>query len=167
MKKTNFFSNFGSILALGVGGTVLTFSAVSAAVFYVLPLAGLLRLPPRDALALGAIFAASDSVAVLAMLSQEEHPVLFATVFGESILNDATSLVLLTASSSATAGAGGTGAGVGPVGMAGLAWASAQLLGSFAYQFLLSLLLGVAAGLACSALLRRLAPQAEWRSVRP
>lgn len=43
------------------------------------------------------MFAATDSVAVLGLLSPRSQPQLFSLVFGEGIVNDATSVVLLGA----------------------------------------------------------------------
>jgi len=54
-----------------------------------------LRLSLRDCLALGAIFAATDSVAVLQVLEPSRSPLLFSLVFGEGVVNDATTVVLL------------------------------------------------------------------------
>uniref|UniRef100_A0A2N9J2D2 Cation/H+ exchanger transmembrane domain-containing protein n=1 Tax=Fagus sylvatica TaxID=28930 RepID=A0A2N9J2D2_FAGSY len=45
-----------------------------------------------DYLALGAIFSATDSVCTLQVLKQEETPLLYSLVFGEGVLNDATSV---------------------------------------------------------------------------
>ncbi len=51
----------------------------------------------QDALALGAVFAATDSVATLQVLDRDRQPLLFGLVFGEGMINDATSVVLLSA----------------------------------------------------------------------
>ena len=53
------------------------------------------RLPQQDCLALGAIFATTDSVAVLQVLEQDRAPLLFNLVFGEGVINDATTVALL------------------------------------------------------------------------
>ena len=58
-------------------------------------MAGLLLLLHQDCLALGAIFATTDSVAVLAVLEQDRAPLLFNLVFGEGVVNDATTVALL------------------------------------------------------------------------
>ncbi|CAD6255916.1 unnamed protein product [Miscanthus lutarioriparius] len=50
-----------------------------------------------DYLALGAIFSATDSVCTLQVLSQDETPFLYSLVFGEGVVNDATSVVLFNA----------------------------------------------------------------------
>ncbi|MCE3214966.1 monovalent cation:H+ antiporter, CPA1 (nhx1) [Datura stramonium] len=44
-----------------------------------------------DFLAIGAIFSATDSVCTLQVLSQDETPLLYSLVFGEGVVNDATS----------------------------------------------------------------------------
>lgn len=49
----------------------------------------------QDCLALGSILAATDSVAALQVISQERFPLLYSVVFGEGVLNDATSIVIL------------------------------------------------------------------------
>ena len=49
----------------------------------------------QDCLALGAIFATTDSVAVLQVLEQDRAPLLFSFVFGEGVINDATTVALL------------------------------------------------------------------------
>ena len=46
-------------------------------------------------MALGAIFATTDSVAVLQVLEQDRAPLLFNLVFGEGVINDATTVALL------------------------------------------------------------------------
>ena len=44
---------------------------------------------------MGAIFATTDSVAVLQVLEEDRAPLLFSLVFGEGVINDATSVALL------------------------------------------------------------------------
>ena len=51
----------------------------------------------QDMLALGAIFATTDSVAVLQVLDQNRSPILFNLVFGEGVINDAVGVALLRA----------------------------------------------------------------------
>ena len=48
-------------------------------------------------LALGAIFATTDSVAVLQVLDKDRSPILFSLVFGEGVINDAAGVALLRA----------------------------------------------------------------------
>jgi sodium/hydrogen exchanger-like protein 6/7 len=47
------------------------------------------RLCLQDCLAMGAIFAATDSVATLQVLDRSSMPGLFSLVFGEGVVNDA------------------------------------------------------------------------------
>lgn len=49
----------------------------------------------QDCLALGSILAATDSVAALQVISQDRFPLLYSVVFGEGVINDATSIVIL------------------------------------------------------------------------
>lgn len=55
------------------------------------------ELQAQDVLALGAIFATTDSVAVLQVLDKDRSPILFSLVFGEGVINDAAGVALLRA----------------------------------------------------------------------
>jgi NhaP-type Na+/H+ or K+/H+ antiporter len=81
--------------AAGVVGQGPPFEEAASAVplFSLLP--PRLRLSLGDCLALGAIFAATDSVAVLQVLEPSRAPMLFSLVFGEGVVNDATTVALL------------------------------------------------------------------------
>eukprot|EP00195_Chlamydomonas_chlamydogama_P000441 CAMPEP_0202918710 /NCGR_PEP_ID=MMETSP1392-20130828/74103_1 /ASSEMBLY_ACC=CAM_ASM_000868 /TAXON_ID=225041 /ORGANISM="Chlamydomonas chlamydogama, Strain SAG 11-48b" /LENGTH=193 /DNA_ID=CAMNT_0049611845 /DNA_START=201 /DNA_END=778 /DNA_ORIENTATION=+ len=94
MEKRHFFNNLGSIMCMGVLGTIICFLVISLVLATMTPF-HLLRI--QDCLALGAIFSATDSVATLQVLDPESQPVVFSLVFGEGIINDATSVVLLGA----------------------------------------------------------------------
>ncbi|KAA3487427.1 Sodium/hydrogen exchanger 2-like protein [Gossypium australe] len=78
-----------------------------------------------DFLAIGAIFAATDSV-----LNQDETPLLYSLVFGEGVVNDATSVVLFNAIQSFDLT--NTNHRI-----------ALEFIGSFLYLFLASTLLGV------------------------
>ncbi|MEW5304711.1 MAG: hypothetical protein WDW36_007303 [Sanguina aurantia] len=93
VEKRLLFANLPSILSLGILGTVISFVVISVSLY--LLTASQLHL--QDCLALGAIFSATDSVATLQVLSQDTMPLLFSLCFGEGIVNDATSVVLLAA----------------------------------------------------------------------
>ena len=62
VRRRTFFGHAGAVAALGVGGTFFSFAALAAALKAVAPAYGMTT---GDCLALGAIFAATDSVAVL------------------------------------------------------------------------------------------------------
>ena len=82
------------------------------------------------------------------VLDEDRAPLLFSIVFGEGVVNDATTVALLRAVA-ALGRAPTLSAGVG-----------ARLLASFAALFAASLALGVAGGLAGSLLLKRCPPKA-------
>lgn len=100
---------------------------------------------PQDCLGLGTIIAATDSVATLQVLSQERFPLLYSMVFGEGVLNDATSVVILsTIQALNLQEARDVTAGI--IGLVFL---------DFLYLFVLSLILGAVCGLITAFLLRR------------
>lgn len=103
-------------------------------VFSLLP--AQLRLSLGDCLALGAIFAATDSVAVLQVLDPSRAPLLFSLVFGEGVVNDATTVALLR-TVAALKGSSGSGEDpdVGPRALLSMA-------ASFCVLFAASLVLG-------------------------
>jgi NhaP-type Na+/H+ or K+/H+ antiporter len=90
------------ILILGLAGTVASCAVVSALASLIHP-AGMSL---RSQLALGAVFAATDTVATLSVLSATAAPRLHAIVLGEGCTNDAISLVLLRAVESMPADGG-------------------------------------------------------------
>ena len=81
--------------------------------------------------ALGAIFSATDSVCTLQVLNQDETPFLYSLVFGEGVVNDATSVVLFNAIQNFD---------LGDINTAKLL----KFIGSFLYLFSTSTILGVA-----------------------
>jgi NhaP-type Na+/H+ or K+/H+ antiporter len=80
--------------------------------------------------ALGTIFSATDSVCTLQVLSQDDTPLLYSLVFGEGVVNDATSVVLFRAVQKLTFD-DFTGLEV------------LQMTGSFLYLFFSSTVLGI------------------------
>uniref|UniRef100_A0A7N2L416 Cation/H+ exchanger transmembrane domain-containing protein n=1 Tax=Quercus lobata TaxID=97700 RepID=A0A7N2L416_QUELO len=84
--------------------------------------------------AVGAILSATDSVCTLQVLNQDETPLLYSIVFGEGVVNDATSIVLFNA--------------VQSLDVSNIDLLTAlKLLGTFLYLFFTSAALGIAAGL--------------------
>ncbi|KAK1278962.1 Sodium/hydrogen exchanger 2 [Acorus gramineus] len=96
VKKKQFFRNFLTIMLFGVFGTLVSFCIISIEMSSSL-LFGTLLLISKPVVAVGAIFSATDSVCTLQVLSQEETPLLYSLVFGEGVVNDATSIVLFNA----------------------------------------------------------------------
>ncbi|KAI8467124.1 MAG: putative sodium/hydrogen exchanger, partial [Monoraphidium minutum] len=134
VEKHRFFINLPSILLLGVLGTLASF-AITGVILYVF-LGFTVRL--QDALAMGAIFAATDSVATLQVLDATSMPGLFSLVFGEGVINDAVSVVLLGAIARSTK----DGAWAGGFGF------------NFAFLLVTSTALGAAVGLAIAWVLK-------------
>jgi len=95
MNKKPFFKNFGTILAYSFLGTFIAIFT-SSILFYLI---GLTDLSPdfewKDAFAFGSLISATDPVSVLAIFKElDADPDLYAIVFGESIFNDAISIVM-------------------------------------------------------------------------
>ena len=150
LKKRAFFSNIGPILTYAVLGTLAS-TLVFGIGTYMLVLIGLVRRshlggsPFVECLMYGAAISSIDPVATLAVLAQTDTPpILYNIVFGESVLNDAVSIVLFRALASYSK----THTGVG-----------FTTLPSVALRFCIlaagSMVLGVGVALACAFLLKR------------
>nr|ADK62565.1 Na+/H+ antiporter [Halostachys caspica] len=97
VKKKQFFRNFITIIMFGALGTLVSFSIISLGAMTIFKKMDIGSLELGDYLAIGAIFAATDSVCTLQVLNQDETPPLYSLVFGEGVVNDATSVVLFNA----------------------------------------------------------------------
>lgn len=97
VKKKQFFRNFITIMLFGAAGTLISFIIISLGVLEIIKKMDIGDLGIGDYLAIGAIFSATDSVCTLQVLSQDETPLLYSLVFGEGVVNDATSIVLFNA----------------------------------------------------------------------
>ncbi|KAK8982239.1 hypothetical protein V6N11_037412 [Hibiscus sabdariffa] len=97
VKKKQFFRNFVMIILFGAVGTLISFVIVSIGTMQLFKKLDIGFLEIGDYLALGAIFSATDSVCTLQVLNQDETPLLYSVVFGEGVVNDATSIVLFNA----------------------------------------------------------------------
>ncbi|KAI4369420.1 hypothetical protein MLD38_017860 [Melastoma candidum] len=97
VKKKQFFRNFSTIMLFGAIGTLISCTVISLGVIQFFKKTGLASLDMGDYIAIGAIFAATDSVCTLQVLNQDETPLLYSLVFGEGVVNDATSVVLFNA----------------------------------------------------------------------
>ncbi|KAG0616148.1 hypothetical protein M758_5G093600 [Ceratodon purpureus] len=134
VKKKEFFRNFIAIMFFGVIGVFISFAIVSTGTWYFFSKLGLANLSIRDILAIGVIFSATDSVCTLQVLNQDETPLLYSLVFGEGVVNDATSVVLFRAVQTYNFD------NFTP--LEGL-----QIGGSFLYLFFSSTILGIVSGL--------------------
>ncbi|KAL4313430.1 hypothetical protein GQ457_01G006700 [Hibiscus cannabinus] len=97
VKKKQFFQNFITIMLFGVIGVFISSAIVTAGSWWLFPMLGFGGLTPREYLAVGTIFSSTDTVCTLQVLHQDENPLLYSLVFGEGVVNDATSVVLFNA----------------------------------------------------------------------
>ncbi|EEF41648.1 sodium/hydrogen exchanger 2 [Ricinus communis] len=143
VKKKQFFRNFITIMLFGVVGTLISFIIISLGAVQLFKTLGIDFLDTMDYLALGAIFSATDSVCTLQVLNQEETPLLYSLVFGEGVVNDATSVVLFNA--------------IQGFDLSHITSSIAlELFGQFIYLFATSTFLGVAVGLICAFIIKKL-----------
>ncbi|KAL6214811.1 hypothetical protein ACLB2K_014243 [Fragaria x ananassa] len=143
VKKKQFFQNFITISLLGAVGSLISFVIIwlgSTLMFENLEI-GFLDL--KDYLALGAIFSATDTVCTLQVLNQDETPLLYSLVFGEGVVNDATSVVLFNA--------------IQRFDLSHITSTVAmQLFGNFFYLFVTSTVLGIVVGLLTAYIIKKL-----------
>lgn len=97
VKKKQFFRNFIIITMFGVVGTLISFAVISFGASLLFKKLNVGFLEMSDYLAIGAILSATDSVCTLQVLNQDATPFLYSLVFGEGVVNDATSVVLFNA----------------------------------------------------------------------
>ncbi|GAV79081.1 Na_H_Exchanger domain-containing protein [Cephalotus follicularis] len=143
VKKKQFFRNFSTIMLFGAFGTLISFGIISLGSAQLFKKLDIGFLETVDFLALGAIFSATDSVCTLQVLNQDETPLLYSLVFGEGVVNDATSVVLFNA--------------IQRFDLSHITSSIAmKLLGDFLYLFTTSTLLGVAVGLLSAYIIKKL-----------
>ncbi|KAK7397262.1 hypothetical protein VNO78_18429 [Psophocarpus tetragonolobus] len=144
VKKKQFFVNFMTIILFGAVGTLISCSIITFGVIQIFKRMGVGKtLEIGDYLAIGAIFAATDSVCTLQVLNQDETPLLYSLVFGEGVVNDATSVVLFNAIKSFDLNNIDHRIGL-------------HFIGNFSYLFTASTLLGVLAGLVSAYIIKKL-----------
>ncbi|CAJ2631550.1 sodium/hydrogen exchanger 2 isoform X2 [Trifolium pratense] len=143
VKKKRFFVNFITIMMFGAIGTLISCSIISFGVIEIFKRLGIGTLELGEALAIGAIFAATDSVCTLQVLNQDETPLLYSLVFGEGVVNDATSVVLFNAIKSFDLEQPGHGIAL-------------QFFGNFLYLFIASTMLGFLGGLLSAYIIKKL-----------
>ncbi|XP_021281573.1 sodium/hydrogen exchanger 2-like [Herrania umbratica] len=143
VKKKQFFHNFITIMLFGAVGTLISCTIISLGVIQFFKEMDIGSLDIGDYLAIGAIFAATDSVCTLQVLNQDETPLLYSLVFGEGVVNDATSVVLFNAIQSFDL------TNINPR-------IALEFIGSFFYLFLTSTFLGVIVGLVSAYIIKTL-----------
>ncbi|KAJ7296264.1 hypothetical protein O6H91_Y134500 [Diphasiastrum complanatum] len=143
VKKKQFFQNFVAIMLFGVVGVFISTAIITVGCWYLFPRFHLRSLKLRDYLAIGTIFSATDSVCTLQVLNQDETPLLYSLVFGEGVVNDATSVVLFNA--------------IQNIGFDKLNInTGGRILLGFLYLFSMSTMLGVAVGLLSAYIIKKL-----------
>ncbi|KAL3007026.1 hypothetical protein AAZX31_08G312900 [Glycine max] len=110
--------------------------------WWLFPKLKLLGLSGQDYLAIGTIFSSTDTVCTLQVLHQDETPLLYSLVFGEGVVNDATSVVLFNA--------------VQKLDVSRLSGKTFSVIGEFLYLFITSTGLGVITGLLTAYILKAL-----------
>ncbi|KAL0353701.1 UNVERIFIED_CONTAM: Sodium/hydrogen exchanger 4 [Sesamum angustifolium] len=143
VKKKQFFHNFLTIMLFGVIGVFISSVIITAGSWLLFPRLNFIGLTPRDFLGIGTIFSSTDTVCTLQVLHQEETPLLYSLVFGEGVVNDATSVVLFNAIQKLD---------VNRIDV----WTAVRVILDFLYLFSTSTALGVAAGLLTSYVLKGL-----------
>ncbi|KAI5333954.1 PREDICTED: sodium/hydrogen exchanger [Prunus dulcis] len=143
VKKKQFFRNFLTILMFGVIGVFISTSIIAVGSWLLFPKLGFVGLNARDYLAVGTIFSSTDTVCTLQVLHQDETPLLYSLVFGEGVVNDATSVVLFNA--------------IQKIDVTRLSGSNGlRVVGDFLYLFFTSTALGIAFGLLAAYALKTL-----------
>ncbi|XP_010486145.1 PREDICTED: sodium/hydrogen exchanger 3-like isoform X1 [Camelina sativa] len=143
VKKKQFFRNFTTIMFFGAIGTLISFVIISLGAKHFFEKMNIGDLTISDYLAIGAIFSATDSVCTLQVLNQDDTPLLYSLVFGEGVVNDATSVVLFNA--------------IQRFDLTNInSTIALEFAGNFFYLFILSTALGVAAGLLSAFIMKKL-----------
>ncbi|QCE07392.1 solute carrier family 9 [Vigna unguiculata] len=143
VKKKQFFVNFMTIMLFGAIGTLISCAVITLGASQIFEKLDIGPLELGDYLAIGAIFAATDSVCTLQVLNQDETPLLYSLVFGEGVVNDATSVVLFNAIQSFDLNH------IDPS-------IALHFLGNFLYLFVASTMLGVLTGLLSAYIIKKL-----------
>eukprot|EP00118_Oscarella_pearsei_P026526 m.310047 g.310047 ORF g.310047 m.310047 type:complete len:593 (+) comp49277_c0_seq1:92-1870(+) len=95
LHKGNFFQNIGSIIVFAVIGTALSAVVVGGSLFILGKANVVYPLSIIESFAFGSLISAVDPVATLAIFQAlDVDPILHMLVFGESVLNDAVSIVM-------------------------------------------------------------------------
>lgn len=96
LHQANFFLNIGSILMFAIPGTFIS-ALVVGIILYIWTAIGIdgVKMEFVDALAMGATLSATDPVTILSIFNAYKvDPKLYTIIFGESLLNDAISIVM-------------------------------------------------------------------------
>lgn len=104
LRKRSFFKFFSSSFSFGIIGTFLSFICTFCFLFLLNKInfyslsfnedQNYVKFSTLQIILFSAIISASDTVAPLTFIKEEEHPKLFAILFGEGVFNDAMCIVL-------------------------------------------------------------------------
>jgi sodium/hydrogen exchanger-like protein 6/7 len=145
LKQERFFRNFGTILTFAFLGTFTSAIGIGVLVYFftlLTPKALAPSLSLLECLIFGSTLSATDPVTILAIFQQHKvDPKLYSVIFGESILNDAVSIVMYETLSQFH----GSEIYVSSI---------FHGFGIFLFSFSASMALGVSFGLACSLTLK-------------
>ncbi|KAJ8563587.1 hypothetical protein K7X08_032039 [Anisodus acutangulus] len=132
-----------TIILFGALGNIISFITISLGAIGIFRKMNIGKLEIGDYLTIGAIFSATDSVCTLQVLNQGEIPLLYSLVFGEGVVNDATSVVLFNAVQNFDLSHINTTIAL-------------QLVGNILYLFISSTFLGFIAGLLSAYIIKKL-----------
>ena len=95
LKKVSFFRNFPTILVFAVFGTIISAMVVGVGTFWLGQKGYIYELSFLNSIVYGALLASTDPVATLAIFQAlKVDTTLYMIAFGESVINDAVSIVL-------------------------------------------------------------------------
>jgi NhaP-type Na+/H+ or K+/H+ antiporter len=155
MQRGNFFANLKMVLIFGVLGTIVSFtmfSLMTVKINEIYPMEAFngksgkwepLKMEAREIILMSSLLCSSDVIAAVSLVSYDKEPKLFSIIFGEGITNDAVSIILFnTVLRYTTANTE-------------ITWSSPfSISGGFMLLGLISVLIGMAFGLASSLFLK-------------
>ncbi|CAN1773706.1 Sodium/hydrogen exchanger 4 [Linum perenne] len=143
VKKKHFFQNFVTIMLFGIIGVFISTVIISLGNHAFASSSLPLMIMISSDSAIGTIFSSTDTVCTLQVLHQDETPLLYSIVFGEGVVNDATSVVLFNAIQKMDVSKINSRTILG-------------IIADFLYLFSTSTALGIAVGLLTAFVLKRL-----------
>ena len=101
MEKKRFFGNIGAIILFGILGTIISVvmitlfaSLLEKANIYKDFQGEIVEFTLREKLILGAALSATDEVCAISLVQEDKTPLLYSLILGESIVNDAVSILI-------------------------------------------------------------------------
>ena len=106
MRRKKFFRNIGTIMKFGFLGTIICFAVYSGLTYGVLKAGLLKKSDPKtgeevginmtmfEVLGICSLLCSSDVIAAISMVSYKQQPKLFSIIYGEGVFNDIVSIIL-------------------------------------------------------------------------